>query len=78
MQCGVRPKPQEAGQGLCTPPGHRQGWLLEANLVGQGLGAWPVQTGVSNPELGTQQNTWPPTNLGTNPLLPHPAPPPSL
>lgn len=55
MQCGVRPKPQEAGQGLCTPPGHGWGWMLGVSLVGQGLGALPVQTGISNPELGTQQ-----------------------
>lgn len=33
---------------------------------------FPIQSWVPN------RNTWPPTNLGTNPLLPHPAPPPSL
>lgn len=57
----VRPKPREAGQGLCTPPGHGWDWMLGASSVGQALGASPVQTSVSNPERGTQQK-----HLATN------------
>lgn len=45
------------------PSWPRWDWMLGASLVGQGLGALPVQTGVSSPELGTQQK-----HLATNQL----------
>lgn len=49
----VRPWPHGAGQGLHAPPGPL--W----DLAGQGLGALPVQTGISNLKLDTPQNRLP-------------------